>query len=124
MALMAVMTLSVNQQRGVHASRVNMMKGEMFSVASGVANEQFERLAALPFDSLHVFAGATEDVSIGFESDTFYFQIQTDVTYATFNGSGFKASKDVSDFQEVTLTVTGELDAQITTSRVYNRLNG
>ena len=121
LALMTVMTLSVNQQRGVHESRMTMMKSEVFVVATGVANEQFERLAEFPFDSLQTQHGLTRDVLIPFEADTFRYEVHTNVTYASYDGSTFKVESDTTDFQEVILTITGELDAQITTARIYNR---
>jgi hypothetical protein len=121
LALIAIITLSVNHQRSLQVSRVNLMRGEVYVVAGGVANEKFETLSAIPFDSLRTFDDSSVEIAMPFEADTFHYDVHTVVTYASYDGTNFTPSVLPTDLLEVTLTITGELESRITTSRIFNK---
>ena len=121
MALMVVMTLSVSQQYGVLASREQRMQDEVFVGAYGLAGEHFSMWALSPFDSLYTLDGLDTVEKLVFDADTFFYSMKASAGYVSKSGDVFVASAVPTDFLEVELRISGELDAEITFARVYSK---
>jgi hypothetical protein len=146
-ALVIVATFALNQRELTTQAQLNMMRNEIAVISTGVANEIFDDLGALPFDAQPQAAspsdltppdrfGAAEDwesvaildqvhghttvARVATEHGTLELDVRAQVRYVQKLGEEFVESEMPTYLKEVTLTIDGPLGTRAEVGRVYS----
>ena len=98
------------------------MRSEVELLGTGVAIEELESLGSVSFDDLDLLHNATDTSDVIIGVDTLSFEVITQVHFVQKSGDQFITSATPTPFKEVTLDISGILDAKIIMARVFSDL--
>lgn len=123
-ALMQISFFAFNFQRWKMNRELKVVQTELQMIATGVAADILDEIGTMDFediDELDTSEGDPETTQVTLENDTFDFEVHTYVEYVDKQGSSFiPVGETETDFQEVTLIVSGIMSSEITASRIYS----
>ena len=121
--------LAFNFQRWKMNSEMNVIRSELMMIATGVASEHLDEIGTMDFEDLEdlqVVDPQPVTVQVDFGSETFDFDVVTDVQYVKKQGNNFVLWQSATDLQEVTVTVSSLTELELLTptmtmSRIYSQ---
>ena len=121
LALMLLSMLAYQFTQHLALSQQEMMRGEVQLIASGVGTEYLNEANTLDFSGIQGLNGNTQTNDVVIDGATFSFDLETAVQFMTKENHAFVSTGDVTDFQQVRVTIDGLLDTKISMSRIYYR---
>ncbi len=148
LSMMIVTMFAIGQRSAIFQAHRMAMQGDIDLLGAGVAVEQLDFISVQPFDANIPVADSTaftpySDFGLGSTSyltstdiddfdgktlvvfiptliDTFSFDVSAEVRYVQKSGSGFIQSTIQTYFKEVSIKVDGELNSEVTMSRIVS----
>lgn len=121
LALMLLALLTFQFKRNVADERMNMIRGEIQLIASGVGVDHLDAIGIMDFDDIKNLNGAQQMAQVVLGTDTLSFDLVTSVHFLDWQSDSFVPTASVTNYQEVTVSIDGLLESDVTMSRIYSR---
>lgn len=99
------------------------MSGEILLAASGVGTEFLEAASAMSFDEIAALDSQYTSAIVPLERDTLDFDLFTRVGFVEKQGNTFVPAAAETDYQEVSVTMSGALESSATMTQIYDRVS-
>lgn len=119
LAMMLLSLFSLHQRRAIIHAQGEMMQTEVQRIAVSVAKEELDRVNVMTFDKINTNS-RSYTANVPMEGTTMDFGVKVKTTYVKKQGDAMVSSASETRFKQVTVSVEGPLNGNVTMSRVYS----